>query len=342
MQLLPVGMMSIPKIPEVQQAIIQDDVGKPKLVNNSRIPKLSPGDILVKTSIVALNHSDYKMGVAFPSPGAIIGHDFVGMVVQIHEKTRTNIKINDMVCGIVHGSNPADHGNGAFAQYLRVPADLVLRVPESFNIEDAASIGTGVVTACVALWESGLKLKVSPEVPANESFPVLVYGASTATGTMVLQLLALSGVRTIATCSPHNFGLVHSYGADTVFDYADSETPANIKKNTNGELEHALDIITDPDSIACCYASISRFGGQYTSLELCPPALQTRRAVQSSFPMALEVFGKQLELYGGYERPACEKTRTEAVARLKMFQRLLDDGKLRAQHTLPRNWFLPA
>jgi len=46
--------------------------------------------------------------------------------------------------------------------------------------------------------------------------------------------------------------------------------------------------------------------------------------------MALEVFGKQLGLSGGYERPACEKTRTEAMARLKMFQRLLDDGKLRA------------
>jgi NADPH:quinone reductase-like Zn-dependent oxidoreductase len=282
--------------------------------------------------MVALNPCDYKVGDAFPSPGAVIGSDFIGTVVWIHEKTATDISIGDTVCGFVHGANPADGSNGAFAQYLRAPADLVLRVPLGFKVEHAAALGLagGLATASVALWESGLELEVSPEKPATEPLTVLVYGASTATGTMILQLLQLSGVQAIATCSPHNFDLVRIYGASTVFDYTDPDTPAEIEKQTEGELEYAIDIITDPDSVACCYAAISRFGGRYTCLELCPEELRTRRIISVKFPLAYEIFRKALELSRGYERPASREKHAAAVHWFKMFQILLDEGKLKA------------
>ena len=321
-------------LPAFQTALVQDKDGKPKVDNNVPVPQLSPGDILVKTTMVALNPSDYKMGATFPSPRAVIGNDFVGTVVGIHEKTTTDISIGDIVCGLVHGSNPADRSNGAFAQYVRVPADLVLRVPVGFEIEHAASLGLGLAIASVALWEGGLELEVNPEKPkpTTDTVPlaVLVYGASTATGTIILQLLRLSGVQAIATCSQHNFDLVRSYGASIVFDYADPDTPAKIKKQTDGELEYAIDTITDPDSVGCCYASISRYGGRYTCLELCPKELLTRRVVSVKFPIAYEIFGKELELSRGYERPASRESRAAAVRWFKMFQALLDRGKLRA------------
>ena len=103
-----------------------------------------------------------------------------------------------------------------------------------------------------------------------EPLVVLVYGPSTATDTVILQLLQLSGVEAIATRSRHNFDLVPSYGAGSVFDYAYPSTPAKIKKQTDGELEYAIDTITDPDSISCCYESLSRYGGRFTCLEHCP------------------------------------------------------------------------
>lgn len=46
---------------------------------------------------------------------------------------------------------------------------------------------------------------------------MLVYGGSTATGTIATQLLELSGYDPIATCSPRNFDLVRSRGASAVF-----------------------------------------------------------------------------------------------------------------------------
>lgn len=249
-------------IPSFQTAIIEDEEGRPRITNNAPIPQLEPGEMLIKTRMVALNPYDYKMGTAFPSPGALIGNDFVGTVVCIHEMMNTTTIVGDTVCGLVYGSNPADHSSGTFAEYIRAPADLVLRVPNDLKIEHAATLGLTLAAASVALWENGLGLDMNPENRAAKPLPVLVYGASTSTGTMALQLLKLSGIEPIiATCSPRNFELVRNYGASSVFNYADPDTPNLIRKESNGELEHALDIIADADSVEYCYASLSRFGG---------------------------------------------------------------------------------
>ena len=119
---------------------MQDEDGKPKIANNMALLQISSGDIMVKTMMVALNPRDYKMGVAFPGPQAVIGNDFVRTVVKVHEKTNTDISMGDVICG----SNPADKSNGAFFQYVRVPADLVLRVPVRSKVEYAASLRLGL------------------------------------------------------------------------------------------------------------------------------------------------------------------------------------------------------
>lgn len=82
---------------------------------------------------------------------------------------------------------------GAFAEYVKLVGDLSLKVPEYMSIEDAASMGTAIASACMVLfWSLGWSLDLldgkKPEEPLPE---VLVYGGSTSTGTMVLQLLHL-------------------------------------------------------------------------------------------------------------------------------------------------------
>lgn len=185
---MPATPSSLP-IPDLQRAVIEDPSGRPVVVDDIPILALRPGTLLIKTAAVALNPSDYKMGSAFPSPGALIGMDFAGHVVR-PDATRPDLNLGDAVCGIVHGSNPADHECGSFAEYVLAPADLVFKVPEGFPLEQAATLGTAVFTACALLWGS-LKITVSPDDPAKEPFPVLVYGASTACGTMATQLVRL-------------------------------------------------------------------------------------------------------------------------------------------------------
>ncbi|KAI1848514.1 hypothetical protein JX265_013797 [Neoarthrinium moseri] len=257
-------------IPSSQTVILQDAEGNPQICDGVPLPELVPGSLLVRVKAVALNPCDYKMGATFPSPGSIVGNDFAGTVVRIHTATKTHIGMGDIVCGTVHGSNPAEHTNGAFAQYVRAPADLVLRVPIDLCIEQAATIGLGLTTAIVSLWEGGLRIGVSPTAPAATPFPVLVYGASTSAGTMALQLLRLSGVYPVATCSPGNFDPVRDRGAYVVFDNAKADLSDSIRENTDGGLEYALDCIAGHQSVAYCYASICRSGGRYASLEAGP------------------------------------------------------------------------
>lgn len=180
-------------IPDTQHAVVQDSNGKPILVDNAAIPPLKPATILVRTKAVALNPSDYKMGSKFPSPGAIVGMDFAGIIVTMGLGTveiRPDLKIGDSVCGSVHGSNPADRENGAFAEYIRATADLVIKIPKNMSYENAATVGVSLTTSYLALWNS-LGIIATPDQPAEKPYDVLVYGGSTSCGTIAIQLLRL-------------------------------------------------------------------------------------------------------------------------------------------------------
>ncbi|KAI0418972.1 hypothetical protein F5X98DRAFT_385535 [Xylaria grammica] len=252
------------QIPQSHCAVVQDSHGHPTIRRDAPLPPVLPGTVLVKAKAVALNPSDSKMGIKFPTPGAVIGTDFAREIVQIHGlvgELRPDLKIGDVVCGLVHGSNPGDPGNGAFAEYVRVPALLAIKYTGDLDIPQASSLGATSATSWMALWVH-LCLPASRSQPAPESFDVLVYGGSTCCGTMAIQLLKLSGARVITTCSPKNFNLIKSsYGADAVFDYTNPDTPKVIRQYTNNRLRYALNCIGDADSVSCCYAAMGRAGG---------------------------------------------------------------------------------
>lgn len=319
-------------IPSSRHALVQDAEGKPRLAEIP-IPALTPGTILVKTSAVALEPSDYKMGAAFPTPGAVIGSNFAGTVIAVASGTEADLVPGDIVAGGSHGSNPGNPENGAFTTYIRAPAQMTMRLTATAKVvpEQAATLPTALATCTLALWGAdalGL-LPSTPDQPSEKRFPVLVYGGSTATGAAAIQLLRLSGLEPITTCSPHSFALVRSLGAEAVFDYSDPDTPAAIKKHTGGQLKHVLDCISDLQSVEVCFGAMARVGGRYTSLELVPDEiLAKRRAVRARLVMAFEILGEEVKLPGGYGKPADPVKRELGVRCFAMFQRLLDQGKL--------------
>lgn len=328
--------MSPNLIPQVQRAVVEDEAGQPIFAHDALVPRLQPKTLLVKTTAVAINPSDYKIGTNCPAPGAIMGMDFVGKIVQMDAEAaelRPDLAVGDRVCGFVPGSNPAHPDNGSFAEYLRAHAELVYRVPDGMGDGEAATMGVATATAALALWHS-LALPATPEAPldseARAPVHVLVYGASTASGTMILQLLRRSGYTAIATCSPRNFSLVKSYGAEHVFDYTDDKTAEAVRQVTKGKLEYAVDCITDKFSVACCYAAMARTGGRYVTLEMCPEDLKPRRIIKHEFILALDVFGEPVQLKRGYARDANPALHKFALQWYKVVQRLINDGELRA------------
>jgi len=197
-------------IPVTRQAIIQDGFGH-GVVATVPMPVIAASEILVRTVAVAINPTDHKMPANFSSPRAIIGCDFAGIVAKVGPGVPENseIRIGTRVAGAVHGSNPIDHADGAFSEYIKTSADLVFVPPNDMSWEEAAAIGgTGHGSLCLALWGS-MGLSGRPKSPTGGEDYVLVYvsacansvmsdhltynaqGGSSATGTMAMQLLKL-------------------------------------------------------------------------------------------------------------------------------------------------------
>ncbi|CAG8958436.1 hypothetical protein HYFRA_00011113 [Hymenoscyphus fraxineus] len=301
-------------LPATQTSIKQGVGGRLAIVPDAPLPApLEPDMVLVRCVAVGLNPVDHKIPKNFPSPGATAGTDFAGTVVQVGNAVSSEIHEGDRVCGSVHGSNSLDPSTGSFAQFIRAPSRLLLRVPPGVDWHQAAALGgIGHGTVALALWSrSGLALEATPDHPApadeliGSGFPVLVYGGSTATGTMAIQMLRLSGLQPIAVCSPQNFALVQSFGAVAVFDYMSPTCGMDIRAWTKNTLSHVLDCISDVQSAEICYKALGRAGGRYVCLELQQPeTLAQRKAVHAEFIMGYELFGKPVALPGGYGRDA--------------------------------------
>ncbi|KAI9642580.1 Trans-enoyl reductase boa5 [Ciborinia camelliae] len=340
------------------QAIIQSGPGILQLAENVPKPLLVPGSgkVLVKVHAVALNHSDWKMVDFSAKPGAVSGYDMAGVLEAIDESVNTSLVVGDRVLGVtsIHG--------GAFAEYVLTDGDLLIKIPQNMDFQTAASYGVGIVTTglalygheCLALAWPNPDGEVSAGIPKtrigprgwsggdalmdddNETprIPVLVYGASTSTGTLAIQLLQLSGYEPIAVCSPHNFGLVQSRGASKCFDYHSSGCGAMIKQYTHNRLEYALDCITTASSMRLCYEAIGAAGGKYVSLDPFNARVQRSRAdVKPFFCYALTIFGIPIELDGEFARDAKPEDRKLAEKFVKIAEKFIEKGKLKAHPT---------
>jgi aspyridone synthetase trans-acting enoyl reductase len=178
-------------IPSSQRAVISVGPGELALKEGLPIPNVEDDMVLVKTKCVALNPADYKMSdFSSSTSGAIYGNDFSGIITSAPgSSVRNYLNIGDRVCGMAFGANHKCPNNGAFAEYVAATGDLLVKIPQEMSFEDAATIGVGITTAGLALYQSlGLPM---PDKPSSKPFHVLVYGGSTATGTIAIQLLKL-------------------------------------------------------------------------------------------------------------------------------------------------------
>lgn len=315
--------------PLSQTAITATQNGSLTVSADAPVPRLEPDMIIVKNAAVSINPVDTKLEGPYSTPGAIAGCDFAGTVVAIGSQVTHDVRIGDRVCGAIMGMNPLEPAVGAFASYVGAPGDLVLTLPPSMSFATAAALPTVCATAGLALFRS-LGLQATPRKPADKPFPVLVYGGSTATGTTAIQLLRLSGLDPIVTCSPRNFDLVKSYGAVAVFDYRSPTCAADIRAATRNSLRYALDCITVPESIKLCYAAIGRAGGKYTALDPYPDAIaKTRRAVIADWVLGPTMLGKEIAWPAPHGRPGSAEMRAFGKEWFGVVQGLMHEGKIR-------------
>lgn len=126
-----------------------------------------------------------------PVAGATLGCDFSGTIAETGSSIKKPWKIGDRVLGWIVGNNIARKDNGAFAEYCVVDAELCLRVPDSLTYNEAASPAAGIATSGLGVFQThGIPLPGEGNAGAKDEF-MLIYGGTSATGTIAIQMAKL-------------------------------------------------------------------------------------------------------------------------------------------------------
>lgn len=154
------------------------------------LDELPAGDVLIRVEYSSLNFKDAlsasgNKGVTREYPHTP-GIDAAGEVV---EASSGPFKPGDKV--IVTGFDLGMNTDGGYGEYIRVPAEWVVDMPEGLDTRTAMLYGTAGLTAalCVeSLFDTG----------GDPDGPVLVTGASGGVGSIAVAILARMGVEVVA------------------------------------------------------------------------------------------------------------------------------------------------
>jgi NADPH:quinone reductase-like Zn-dependent oxidoreductase len=176
-------------------------------------PEPGPGEVLVAVKAAAITPQElswtetWKDGsdeAARDRTPIIPAHEFSGVVAA------TGAQVRDTAVGdAVYGLLPFTH-DGAAAEFLTVPADLVAAKPATVDYDEAAALPLAALSALQALVDQA-------DVLTGQQ--VLVQGGAGGVGSYVVQLAANLGAHVTATASAADLEFVMDLGAERVFDY---------------------------------------------------------------------------------------------------------------------------
>ena len=122
-------------------------------------------------------------------------------------------------------------------------------------------------------------------------------------------------------------------GAVGTASYTSATCVETIKSLAGGTpIKHALDCITDPESVSVCFSALSRVGARYACLEDCPESWRTRRSVKVKVVMGFESKGVDVDLgHPVYTRKANPELHAIGCEWTSDMQSLLDRGLITIQ-----------
>jgi acrylyl-CoA reductase (NADPH) len=180
------------------------------------LDQLSPGEVTVRVHWSGINYKDALAGTGkgrivrrFPLVGGV---DLAGTVVA---STDPATAVGEQV--LVTGGGLSETRDGGYAEYARVPAEAVVKLPASLSMRDAMAVGTAGFAAALAITQ----LEHNGLAPGQG--PVAVTGASGGVGLIAIDMLARRGYEVVAfSRKPEGAALLRQVGASTVelFDAA--------------------------------------------------------------------------------------------------------------------------
>ena len=209
-------------IPATMRALEQTSLDGPRdmrLITDAPVPAPGDGEVLIRVAAAGVNFADIsKAHGTFgggPRPPYLAGFEAAGEVVAVG-RTVTAVQPGDRVTGV---------GDGAFAEYMVLPAAAAMPVPPGWSQPQALGLVINWPTALAALRPLG-------GLRAGQT--VLVHAAAGATGQAAVTLAKHYGATVIATASPAKHETVLALGADHVLDSRGGDICAQVLQLTVG------------------------------------------------------------------------------------------------------------
>jgi putative YhdH/YhfP family quinone oxidoreductase len=175
---------------------------------------LPVGNVLIRVSYSSLNYKDAlsatgNKGVTKKYPHTP-GIDAAGVVVFSSSEAFSE---GDEV--IVSGNDLGMNTPGGFGQYIRVPADWVVKLPQGLSLKESMIIGTAGFTA-------GISLTRLSELVKPIDGKVIVTGATGGVGSVALSLLSKLGYKTVAVSGKESeYEYLYQLGVTEIISRAD-------------------------------------------------------------------------------------------------------------------------
>lgn len=211
-----------PSLPTTMRALQQTSLKGPRdlrLLADAPLPVPAPGQVLVRVAAAGVNFADlsrsYGTFLNGPQPPYLAGFEAAGEVVAV----------GDGVTTMQAGAHIIGVGDGAFAEYVALPAAAALPLPAGWTAPQALGLVVNWPTALAALRPLG---RLAP----GET--VLVHAAAGATGQAAIAIAKHHGATVIAAASPGKHETVRALGADHVLDSQGGDLVADVLRLTAG------------------------------------------------------------------------------------------------------------
>lgn len=201
-------------------------------VDDLETPVPGAGEVLVRVAVSGVNPSDVKSRRGRPPAWPrIIPHSDGAGVIEAVGPDVSHARIGERVW-LWNGQWKRPFGTAA--QYIALPSEQAVRLPERIDFASGACLGIPALTALQAV-------RLHGDIAGKT---LLVTGAGSSVGYYVTQLAKLGGARVIGTASEAKAEHARDAGADFVIDYRRKDVARLAKDLTRGE---GVDGIIDMD-----------------------------------------------------------------------------------------------
>lgn len=239
------------------RAVTLGNFGDPVTFSDVPTPEPAAGEARVRVKAAGLNRFDTAvasgavkemMDYTFP---VVLGRDFAGTVDTLGEDT-ADVQVGDEVFGYVPPG--ASLHDGALAQYVVLPAEMLVHRPPALDVVAAAALPLAVTAALMSV----------EAVDPQPGDTVLIVGATGGVGSYAIQLIAARGATVLATGLPEDDERLRRLGATTVIDYRGTVADAVRAANADG-IQGLIDLLNYPGAEHAELTRLVRDGGGVAS-----------------------------------------------------------------------------